>query len=956
MISAKGERHGLLLERDRELERIGRCLQRAHQGHGGALVVEGPPGIGKTALLAAARDAAGEKGFRILRARGAELEREFAFGVVRQLVEPAVAGASQQERAWLLDGPPGVAARLLGLPGLGVGLPGETSLAPDPSFAVLHGLYWLCANLATERPLALVVDDAHWADGASLRFLAFLLPRLEELPAAVLLASRPAEAGQSQELLAALTMDPATEVVTVAPLTTRGVATLVAAGLGVEPEPQFAAACWEATGGTPFLVHTLVEALQEEGVAPVTSSAAKVQNIATATLGRWAMLRLARLGSDAAGLAQAVAILERAELDQAARLAGLVPLNGARAVQLLVRAGVLDEAPLCFAHPILRAAVYREMAVTERVEAHGRAARLLAEAHASPARVAEHLLATAPAGDAWVVEQLRAAAREATARGAPESGGAYLRRALTEPPPPEVRADLLLELGVAEFNAGQPGWHDHLEEAVEAAADDTTRTAAALVFANALRSHHRLAEAVEVCDGVAAHLDSRDAEAHLTLEAMAVLCGLLDDSTASSVADRARALLFEATERAVPRQALAVAAFAAALANQPADQVADLARRAISAGSRPLPEPGDPPWFQSAVIALNCAERYGEAQVLLDAAVIEAQAAANGMIIPAVLAHRAWLALRRGDLTAAEADAQALRDAPGRSPPLLYALMAASVLVEVLVERDDLDGAVRTLGPLAADLSGVSLTASVLRHASGRLLFAQHRFGEALGHFRAAGEIATGGLAISPCWLPWRSEAALAALAIGEPDTARGLSDEELELARAFGAPRALGVALRGAGLVAGGARGEALLREAIEVFAGPDTRLEQARALADLGTLLRRRNQRGEARHLLRQAVDAAYRLGAAALARRAETELRATGAKPRRVLLSGLEALTASERRIAELAAEGLTNREIAQTLFITARTVEGHLTNVFTKLDVKARTALPAALAAPTRAVRA
>ena len=956
MISAKGERHGLLLERDRELERIGRCLQRARQGHGGALVVEGPPGIGKTVLLAAARDAAGEKGFRMLRARGAELEREFAFGVVRQLVEPVVAGASQQERAWLLDGPPGVAARLLGLPGLGVGLPGETPLAPDPSFAVLHGLYWLCANLATERPLALVVDDAHWADGASLRFLAFLLPRLEELPAAVLLASRPAEAGQSQELLAALTMDPATEVVTVAPLTTRGVATLVAAGLGVEPEPQFAAACWEATGGTPFLVHTLVEALQEEGVAPVTSSAAKVQNIATATLGRWAMLRLARLGSDAAGLAQAVAILERAELDQAARLAGLVPLNGARAVQLLVRAGVLDEAPLCFAHPILRAAVYREMAVTERVEAHGRAARLLAEAHASPARVAEHLLATAPAGDAWVVEQLRAAAWEATARVAPESGGAYLRRALTEPPPPEVRADLLLELGVAEFNAGQPGWRHHLEEAVEAAADDTTRTAAALVFANALRSHHRLAEAVEVCDGVAAHLDSRDAEAHLTLEAMAVLCGLLDDSTASSVADRARALLFEATERAVPRQALAVAAFVAALANQPADQVADLARRAIAAGSRPLPEPGDPPWFQSAVIALNCAERYGEAQVLLDAAVIEAQAAANGMIIPAVLAHRAWLALRRGDLTAAEADAQALRDAPGRSPPLLYALMAASVLVEVLVERDDLDGAVRTLGPLAADLSGVSLTASVLRHASGRLLFAQHRFGEALGHFRAAGEIAAGGLAISPCWLPWRSEAALAALAIGEPDTARGLSDEELELARAFGAPRALGVALRGAGLVAGGARGEALLREAIEVFAGPDTRLEQARALADLGALLRRRNQRGEARHLLRQAVDAAYRLGAAALARRAETELRATGAKPRRVLLSGLEALTASERRIAELAAEGLTNREIAQTLFITARTVEGHLTHVFTKLDVKARTALPAALAAPTRAVRA
>ena len=532
----------------------------------------------------------------------------------------------------------------------------------------MHGLYWLCANLAAERPLAVVVDDAHWADGASLRFLAFLLPRLEELAAAVLLGARPAEAGPSQELLAALTTDPATEVVTVAPLTIRAVATLVAAGLGVEPEPAFAAACWEATGGTPFLVRTLVEALREERIAPVAASAAKVQNLATATLGRWAMLRLVRLGPDAAGLARAVAILERAELDQAARLAGLALPDAARAAQLLVRAGVLDEAPLGFVHPLLRTAVYREMAAAERAEGHGRAARLLAEAHASPARVAEHLLATTPAGDAWVVEQLRAAAWEATARGGPESGATYLRRAVAEPPSPEVGGGMLLELGEAEFSAGQPGWHD-LEAAVHAAGDDTTRTAAALLFANGLRFHHGLAEAIRVCDGVAARLDSRDAEAHLTLEAMAVLCGLLQDSTAPSVAERARALLFEATERAVPHQALAVAAFVAAMANQPADQVADLARRAVAAGSRPLPEPGDPPWLQSAVLALNCAERYDEAQVLLDAAVIEAQAAANGTMLRALLAHRAWLALRRGDLIAAEADARALRDAPRSVAP-----------------------------------------------------------------------------------------------------------------------------------------------------------------------------------------------------------------------------------------------------------------------------------------------
>ena len=761
--------------------------------------------------------------------------------------------------------------------------------APDPSFAVLHGLYWLCANLAVERPLALVVDDAHWADGASLRFLAFLLPRLEELRVAVLLGARPAEAGDSRGLLAALMLDPATEVVTVGPLTANGVATLVTAGLGVEAEAEFAAACWQATGGTPFLVRTLVEALREEGVAPVAASAAKVHNVATATLDRWAMLRLVA-GADAADLARAVAVLERAELDQAARLAGLAVPDAARAADLLVRAGVLDEASLCFAHALLRGAVYREMSSAERAWAHGRAARLLAEAHANSARVAEHLFVTAPAGDAWTVEQLRAAAREAASRGAPESAVAYLRRALTEPPSPEAEGAILLELGLVEFSAGQAGWHDHLEAAVESAGDDKARVTAALLFANALRWHDRAVEAIEICDRVAARLDGRDTEGHLVLDAMAVACGVLDAAAAPSMADRATALLLRTGERPVPRQCLLGAAYVAALANQPAHQVADLALQAIPAGTRPLPEPGEPPWLPadtfrhpSAVLPLLWAERYDEAQALADAAVAEAQASANGMILPAVLSHRAWLALRRGDLTAAEADARALLNAPS-TPPLFHS-RATAVLVDVLVERGDLDGAERALAPLAVFLARSALTATMLRHTRGRLRFAQGRFADALGDFRAAGGIAVGGLAISPSYLPWRSDAALAAL-----------------------------------------------------------------------GALLRRANHRVEARPLLRRAVDVAHHLGAGALARRAETELRATGAKPRRVLLRGLEALTASERRIAELAAAGLTNREIAQTLFVTTRTVEGHLTNVFNKLDVKTRSGLAAALATTTQAVRA
>ncbi len=273
------------------------------------------------------------------------------------------------------------------------------------------------------------------------------------------------------------------------------------------------------------------------------------------------------------------------------------------------------------------------------------------------------------------------------------------------------------------------------------------------------------------------------------------------------------------------------------------------------------------------------------------------------------------------------------------------------MLVKTLVDQGELDAAEQALAPLDSEAESGSITASVLRLARGRLRVERGRVAEGLEDFLAVGARLTRGMVTSPSFLPWRSEAALAHLALGQGEPARRLADEELELARAFGTPRALGVAKRAAGIVAGGDRGATLLREAIDEFERGDARLERARALADLGALLRRRNRRTEARELLREALDAAHRAGAGLLVEEAETELRATGARPRRVVLTGVDSLTASERRIAELASQGLTNREIAQTLFITARTVEGHLTSVFRKLQLDSREELPAALAGGT-----
>jgi predicted ATPase len=393
---------GALLERSDELARIESALADARTGRGRFVVVEGPAGIGKTALLAAARTAAAEGGMRVLRSRATEMETNFAFGVVRQLFEPPLAEASELERADLLQAAAGVAAGTLGLAGARP-TEGPPSPGVDPSFAILHGLYWLCANLGAAGPVCLVVDDAHWADASSLRYLAFLITRLEELEVALVIATRPPGAGAEAELLATMTTDPSADAIRLQPLTRAAVVQLLEAGLGRAPEPDVVDTCLRVTRGTPFLVRELVTALSQEGIG---SGVEKV--------GRSVHLQLLRLPDHAGELARALAILEQSDLLQAARLAGLEELEAADAADLLGTVGILESGrPLTFVHPLVRDGIYSELSSSQRARGHRRAAELLAEQPGANARVAEHLLASEPAGDRWVVDRLVAAARAA---------------------------------------------------------------------------------------------------------------------------------------------------------------------------------------------------------------------------------------------------------------------------------------------------------------------------------------------------------------------------------------------------------------------------------------------------------------------------------------------------------------------------------------------------------------
>ena len=946
---------GPLLERSDELARIESALSEARSGRGTLVVVEGPAGIGKTSLLAAARAAAAESRMRVLRSRGTELERDFAFGVVRQLFEPPLAAASASERADLLQDAAGLAAGVLELPGAPA-TRGPPSSGVDPSFAILHGLYWLCANLTAAGPLCLVVDDAHWADAASLRYLAFLVTRLEELDAALVLATRPREPGTDAELLATLTTDPSAEVIRLPPLTRAAVAQLVESELGGTPDPVFIDACVRATRGMPFLMRVLVEALSEGKIAPTAQSARHVERIGARTAGRSIRLRLRRLPEHAGRLARALAILEQGDLLQVARLAGLEEREAADAAELLESAGIVASSrPLTFIHPIVRTGIYSDLTGTERAQGHRRAAEVLAEQPGESERIAQHLLISEPAADAWVVERLLEAARTAERNGAPESAAIFLRRALDEPPPADDQPGLLLELGMAEASAGLVGWREHLQHAVDAAPNAAAAAEAAMVLSHALSRAQRHREAVEVLDRASSALDSRHDELAVQLEAAAVVPGINDPVTARSVALRGELLRDRAAGDSIaPPELLAAAAFISILTNEPAEIGADLATRALLAGDRARPGSRGGPWFSVAgwfsqtTFSLLLADRYAQVRPLLDDSIAQARATGDAGRLAMGLRDRGWVALRRGDLSAAEGDARTALAATELPAPSMYRILNGSVLVTALVEENELDAAVETLALLDSEAESGYITDAVLRLARGRLRVAQGRISEGLEDFNGDGADLTRVLVTCPSFLPWRSEAALAQLALGDHEAAGRLADDELQLASAFGAPRALGVAKRAAGVVVGGERGELLLREAIDAFDGCEARLERARAVADLGAMLRRRNRRTEARELLREALDAAHRLGAKRLAEQAETELRATGARPRRVVLTGLDSLTASERRVAELAGQSLTNREIAQQLFVTDRTVEGHLTSVFRKLRLDSRTELPAALA--------
>jgi tetratricopeptide (TPR) repeat protein len=841
-----------LLERDAALARIDERLSEAIAGGGSLLLLEGPAGIGKTRLVAAAGQRGRELGMTTLSARGSELERDFAYGLVRQLFEAPLVAAPPPERAELLAGAAGHAAALFG-----VEVRDDAAAALlDPSFAILHGLYWLCANLARRCPLLLCLDDLHWADQASLRFLHYLGRRLEELPVAVVAAARPAGPADGSPLLAALAAGPPAEVLVLAPLSWPAVAELVRLRLEADVEPAFASACHQVTGGVPFLVQELIRAIAEAGIEPTAAASSRVTALAPRAVAQLVVHRLGRLSAAARALASTAAVLGEADLRLAASLAGLDPGSAATAADDLAAAGILEDGrPLRFIHPIVRAAVEEDLPPAKRAGLHAAAARRLAAEGASPQAIAAHLLATDPAGDDWVAESLVTAARTATANGAPDSAVACLRRALAEPPSGRLRPGVLLQLGFAGSYAGDPQATAYLEQALDAATEPAAQVSVTLALGRMLQIDGRNRESLAVFDRTRARLGATGRRAALTLEGAALGAAQFDAETAGDAAKRiARLRRLAEEEPDVPPSVFGVLAVAAGNANEPADVVARLALRALDGSPKLLPEAADrPPFFYHACNALAFAEHYHEALSRFGEALADARRLGSLPHVLALSCYRALHHLRIGNLADAEADARTALETGPRLPGL-HAAVAVAALLETLAERGEPDAAEAAdqRYPFAEQFP-TTMQAGWLLASRGRLQLAELRPAAALDDLLAAGDLLTRLRISTPSIAPWRSDAALAHLALGAPAEARALAAEEVTLARAFQGSRTLGIALRAAGLTDGGTRGIELLRQAERALEGSGARLEHARAMADLGAALRRAGQRAESREILR-------------------------------------------------------------------------------------------------------
>ncbi len=901
-----------LLERGPEIALVTRVLERARAGEGRRLLIAGPPGIGKSSLLDIASALATERGMGLLRGEGFEEASGLAFAVTDQLLGE-------------------VPSR---------GAPGGPEGDPQATAARLaqHVL-----ELASAQPLLLAVDDAQWADGPTLRWLATLATRL---PGAAILLALAVRSGTSAPDVAAWRrlVDPRrAAVLRPAPLSDGAAATLLGGRLGREPGADVVNACQREARGNPFLLGVLGDAIHQAGAGDRPGPSQWMAELGSRALAETVAVRLGALTEDARLLVEAAAVT--GDIGGPGPLSEVAGLDESRAVDAAAELAACDlvrqAASLEFTHPLVREAIRARVPAARREHLLRSAVQALAAAgHLESA--ATRLLDLPPTGDAGAVQLLTGAASLASARGAPEVAAELLRRSLAESPPEEQLPVIQSALARALLAVADPAALEALREWLVLAHSPAERVAAARALAMGLIYAMRIREACGVLERASAEVRATDPGLSEELDAEMLRVMLFDPALQEArVARLNRLPQGRAASEVAYRMGLVELAIERHGVCAPAVEAAGLVERALAGGVLMSRAPAA---YASALSLLIQLGRTAIARTHLRDGIGVARARGDVVELAVRLSLLAEAHRREGDLVGAEADARTALDLTADlpvGPPFM-----AATLLEALVDRGEVSAAeieLRRL-KLTGELPDV-LTRGLLLYARARVRVGAGALRLGLEDLLLAGADVKRFRSDTPAAFPWRGAAAEVLLDLGEHARALTLSDEQLRMAEDIGSPEVLGPALRVRGKVVSGKEGRSLLERAVELLERSAARLEHAKAVADLATSTRQESTE-RTRELLGVALARAEELGAEGLSARARDELVDTGARPRRSA-RGRAALTPSERRIGDLAAQGLSNREIAETLVLATKTVETHLGSAYRKLGIRSRAELAPAL---------
>ncbi|MGW3103639.1 AAA family ATPase [Streptomyces sp. NPDC001100] len=901
---------------------------QARAGSGRLVLLRGATGTGRTTVLEAAAEDAAAHGMRVLRARCSPRDQAVPYATVQQLLGPITEftdlAAGGDERA--------SAARL---------------------GRVLR-------SYADTAPLLIAVDDVHLADAASHRWLVESARHVDRLRILLVVTERsqydiePSAPGLTHTLSPALV-----RTLTLAPLTAESAAGLVRSVRADAPGP-WVDDCVRAGAGNPLLLRALLDDLGagRHPTVPQTSAAlypgaypaavswwlesagaatGEVARILAALDEGWARDPLAALPADRSAPAPAD---ELAAL--IAELAGADPARVAGWLTAMTGLGLLRPGPdgrPRYAHPLLRDAVLTGVPATRRRAAHAAAAETMQRHGGSPDTVARQLLLADPVGAPWTSAVLQEAASLALRDGRADDAVAFLRRVLEEPLPDGRRQRLLTELGSLEYTRTSSAGIPRLSEALRlsGAPQDTMRAAVAL--GTALAGRGRTVAAVDVLRTAEDELTDRP---HLvrTLQTASVLLAEQDQSVRQDVYRWLRDAAEDSPELVgTAGQALVVRHAATAGLISAAEAMGRL-RGLLAQPADPLTEPF---LLGTAAAVAQWADELPEAERLVERGLVGQRPDLLHPMHDALTNVRADILSARGEhgrlLTEAWARNWARGTPSNGHATILLALLATGQEARALRLANGFD--LRS-APDSWELNRFLYARGVLRAAGGDTAGALHDFLEC-GRRQSAREV------VSPVVTPWRSAAAECRIALGRSREAIGLAEEELRLARVWNTPRTVGRSLRVLAAATGGRRGVELAQEAVGLLreAPEGTETELVPALIAQGRVLTAVGDLRRARGCLREAAERAERLGATRLRALAEGALGESGARRRVPARTGSGSLTDSERRIAELAADGRTNTEIADLLHLARRTVETHLTSSYRKLGIQRRGQLPRTL---------